>query len=231
MTHSIPKFGPVHLRAALTIAAMLTTCVVPPPPARAVEHEHEFHNTRYHFDHYYPARGTTSRVLPDDRVIIGHGRDRFFYSGGVWYQPDADGYVVVRPPYHAFVPILPPVYTTVWIGGYPYYYANDTYYLWRPDLGQYEVVPPPDDSTATTQPPPSSPDVFVYDVFVYPKNSQTETQQSHDKYECHKWAAQQTGFDPTQNSGGVPPDQLADRHMAYQRAMSACLEGRGYSVT
>jgi Family of unknown function (DUF6515) len=205
--------------AAAVLAGMATA------PVTFAQHEHEFHDTRYHLDHYYPARGTTSRLLPDDRVIIGHGRDRFFYSGGVWYRPDIGGYVVVRPPYHAFVPILPPFYTTIWIGGFPYYYANDTYYVWRPDQGQYEVVPPPDDSAATTQPPPSSPDVFVY-----PKNDQTDAQQSQDKYECHKWAAEQSGFDPTQYISGVPPAQSADKRMAYQRAMSACLEGRGYSV-
>jgi hypothetical protein len=189
------------------------------------EHEHDFHDTRYHVDHYYPARGTTSHVLPEDRMIINHGRDRFFYSGGVWYRHDIDGYVVVRPPYHVFVPVLPPFYTTIWIGGLPYYYANDTYYVWRPDQGQYEVVPPPDDSAATTQPPPSSPDVFVY-----PKNNQDDAQQSQDKYECHKWAATQSGFDPTQNTGGAPLAQSANKRMEYQRALSACLEGRGYSV-
>jgi hypothetical protein len=189
------------------------------------QHEHEFHDTRYHLDNYYPARGSISRVLPNDRVIVEHGHDRLFYSGGVWYRQDAGGYVVVDPPHHAFVPILPPFYTTIWIGGVPYFYANDTYYVWRPDQGQYEVVPPPDDSQATTQPAPSSPDVFVY-----PKKNQSEAQQSQDKFECHKWAVAQSGFDPTQYAGTVPIAQGAGKRMDYQRAMSACLEGRGYSV-
>jgi hypothetical protein len=205
--------------AAAALVGMATA------PAAFAEHEHEFHDTRYHLDHYYPARGAAFRGLPDDHVVVRHGRDRFFYSGGVWYRPDAAGYVVVRPPYHVFVPVPPPSYTTIWIGGFPYFYANDTYYVWRPELGQYEVVPPPDETAAATQPPPSSSDVFVY-----PKEGQDEARQSQDRYECHKWAVEQSGFDPTQSTGGVPPDQLADKRAAYQRAMSACLEGRGYSV-
>ena len=57
------------------------------------------------------------------------------------------------------------------------------------------------------------------------KNGQTEEQQATDKYECHKWAASQTGFDPTQ-AGGTAPNRRSD----YLRAQAACLEGRGYSV-
>ena len=37
-------------------------------------------------------------------------------------------------------------------------------------------------------------------------------------------------FDPTQSGGGVPSDQNASAHAAYNRAIGACLEGRGYSV-
>jgi hypothetical protein len=67
-------------------------------------------------------------------------------------------------------------------------------------------------------------------VFIYPKNGQSDEQQATDKYECHKWANQQSGFDPTQSGGGVPAEQNASAHAAYNRAMGACLEGRGYSV-
>jgi hypothetical protein len=229
MKHSMASPGAVRPGAALrflkTCTAAAVVVYMAAAPVAFAQHEHDFHDTRYHVDHYYPARGTIGHVLPGDRMIINHGHDRFFYSGGVWYRRGMGGYVVVSPPYHAFVPVLPPFYTTIWIGGLSYYYANDTYYVWRPDQGQYEVVPPPDDSTATTEPPPSSPDVFVY-----PKNGQNDAQQSQDKFECHKWAEEQTGFDPTQNSGGVPPDQAAARRTDHQRAMVVCLEGRGYSV-
>jgi len=35
------------------------------------------------------------------------------------------------------------------------------------------------------------------DLFVYPKEGQSDEQQRKDRYECHMWAVQQTGFDPT----------------------------------
>ena len=33
--------------------------------------------------------------------------------------------------------------------------------------------------------------------FIYPSKGQTPEQQQKDRYECHTWAVQQTGFDPT----------------------------------
>jgi len=35
------------------------------------------------------------------------------------------------------------------------------------------------------------------DMFIYPAKGQTQTQQDKDRYECHSWAVQQTGFDPS----------------------------------
>lgn len=35
------------------------------------------------------------------------------------------------------------------------------------------------------------------DIFIYPNKGQSVEQQSQDRYECHVWAANQSGFDPT----------------------------------
>jgi len=35
------------------------------------------------------------------------------------------------------------------------------------------------------------------DPFIYPSKGQSQEQQSKDKYECHQWAVQQTGYDPS----------------------------------
>jgi hypothetical protein len=35
------------------------------------------------------------------------------------------------------------------------------------------------------------------DIFIYPKKGQSAEQQSKDRFECHSWAVQQTGFDPS----------------------------------
>ena len=187
-------------------------------------------DARFHHDHFYPSRGYYVRELPRDRVIVTGPRGRYFYSGGAWYSYGPRGYVVIGAPIGTFVPVLPPYYTTVWVGGVPYYYANDTYYAWRDSDRQYEVVdPPPDEQAASTEPPPPAPSPND-DVFIYPKNGQSESDQARDKYECHKWAQGESGFDPTQANGGVPPEQANSKRAAYQRAMGACLEGRGYSV-
>ena len=135
------------------------------------------------------------------------------------------------------------------------------------------------------------------DMFIYPGKGQSQAQQDKDRYECHSWAVQQTGFDPSraQSTNSQPAQQRssssapvlqgagrgaalgavggaitgnagkgaaagaamggmvggfrrrderireADRKAdtaaagspgrdAYMRAMSACLQGRGYTV-
>jgi hypothetical protein len=197
--------------------------------AQAQEHGHHAHaehlDGRFAHNHYYPARGYYVRELPGRPMAIERGGGRYFYSGGVWYAPRGPRFVVVGAPIGVFVPVLPPFYTTVWFGGVPYYYANDTYYVWHDAQSGYEVVDPPGtEQAASTEAPPSD------EQYVYPQKDQSADQQASDKYECHKWASTQSGFDPTQGGGGVAPDQLTGKRADYQRAMRACLEGRGYNV-
>ena len=183
--------------------------------------------------HYYPPHGTAVSAPPPSPVIINRPNGRYYYSGGVWYAPRGSTYVVVAAPVGVFVPVLPVYYSTVWVSGAPYYYANDTYYSWSPQQNSYEVVapptadgiPPPDDSDSAAAPPAQSDGLYVY-----PQNGQSDQQQASDRYECHKWATAQTGFDPTQAGGAASADQPGGDPEGYQRAMKACLEGRGYSV-
>ncbi len=39
--------------------------------------------------------------------------------------------------------------------------------------------------------------------YVYPKNGQSAEQQQKDEYECHQWAAGQTGYDPVVAAGST----------------------------
>jgi hypothetical protein len=116
------------------------------------------------------------------------------------------------------------------LGGVQYYYANEAYYRYYPDRGGYEVVAPPEGqgappgSGASAAPPPSD------NIFIYPKNGQSDDQQARDRYECHRWAADQTAFDPTRPAGGVSPEAAAAKRADYMRAQQACLEARGYTV-
>ncbi len=51
-------------------------------------------------------------------------------------------------------------------------------------------------------------------------------QQGRDRYECHRWAVGESGFDPA-GATYAPAAEVAN---GYRRAMAACLSGRGYSV-
>src|ERR1700730_16830970 len=48
------------------------------------------------------------------------------------------------------------------------------------------------------------------DMFIYPGKGQDQAQQDKDRYECHSWAVQQTGFDPSK-------PQSANSQSAQQR--------------
>ena len=184
----------------------------------------EFRDSRYHHDRIYPARGQVFRALPHDHRVVVHGGTRFYFSGGVWYRPQGPRFAVIAPPIGLFVPFLPPDYATVWVGGRPYYYANEVYYVSQGS--GYTVVEPPKGDISET-PPPDAGAPTVDQLYVYPRQNQSPDQQAADRYECHRWAVSQTGFDPTHMAGGVPENQ---KRADYQRAMSACLEGRGYTV-
>ena len=181
-------------------------------------------DSRYHHDRRYPRDGYVVRTLPERRHIIHYRNKEFFYFGGVWYRPSGPGFVVIRPPIGIIVPVLPSFYTTVWLHGTPYYYANDVYYVWRPDLNGYEVTNPP--AAATTAEPP----LVADELYIYPKKGQSEQQQADDRYACHQWGVKQSGYDPTQPPTTLSTSELNSKRENYQRAMKACLEGRGYSV-
>ena len=187
-------------------------------------------DNRYNHGHYYPPRGQVIRALPPGYRPYAFGGSRFYFNAGVWYAPGPYGFVVTRPPFGLFVTVLPPFYTTLWLGGAPYYYADDVYYQWRPDMNGYVVAAPPPgaDQPAGDTPPAAAPPGD--DFYVYPRNGQTAEQQAADRYECHAWSKGQTGFDPTQPGGAVPGNQAASTREQYQRAITACLEARGYSV-
>src|SRR4051812_4327993 len=50
--------------------------------------------------------------------------------------------------------------------------------------------------------------------FVYPARGQSQQQQQKDEFECHQWAIQQTGYDPTnppmQRASAPPPSGSAE---------------------
>ena len=182
-------------------------------------------DNRYHHDHYYPRVGFYSAVLPAAALTIAFGADRFWYDGGIWYRPYGGGYRVVVPPYGAVIPVLPGDYVTLTMGGLPYYYANGVYYsAYRSGPG-YVVVQPPAgiDGAEVAMAAPVAPVPVVApppaarpDPIIYPRNGQSASQTEADRQECNRWATTQPS---AMNSASV-----------FNRAVEACMDGRGYSM-
>jgi hypothetical protein len=199
----------------------------PRPPAAPPGAHGQVLDSRHNHGQYYPPMGAGYRSLPPGyRPYVHHGTPYYCY-GGVWYAPGGPGFVVVRPPVGLVVYALPAYTTTVWIAGNPYYYANNVYYTWQPDQSAYVVAEPPADADPSGPPDGAA---AQDDVIAYPKNGQTIDQQAADRFECHQWAKGQTGFDPTLPGGGLGPSMINTARGNYNRAMSACLQARGYEV-
>ena len=61
-------------------------------------------------------------------------------------------------------------------------------------------------------------------MYVYPAAGQSAEQTAEDRYQCHTWAAEESGYDPTLGAGD------RDDAESYTRAFTACMEGRNYVV-
>jgi hypothetical protein len=96
--------------------------------------------------------------------------------------------------------------------GAPYYLAPYGYDPWLYPWA-YTWYPPPRGSDATAE------------LYVYPRAGQDEAQVAEDRGACHDWAAAESKFDP-QTAKRQRATDLAN----YNRAFTACMEGRNYSV-
>jgi hypothetical protein len=108
--------------------------------------------------------------------------------------------------------------------GYPLYWRDPWYDPWYyPSFGlQYRVWPQrvPRSRSDSADAPPSG----MTKLYVYPAAGQSAEQTDQDRYECHVWASDQSGYDPTVGKGS------AAQASGYSRAFVACLEGRNYVV-
>ena len=57
------------------------------------------------------------------------------------------------------------------------------------------------------------PGIALADLFIYPRQGQSQEQQDRDRFECHSWAVRQSGFDPMRRptASTPPPAQEARR--------------------
>lgn len=180
---------------------------------------------RRHYD--YAPRGHVFPGLPSRHDIVMHQGTRFYFGGGLWYRGDHPGrFVVVAPPFGIVVPMLPPFYTTVMAGSALYYFSNHTYYQ-RVPQGYVVVEPPP--AAVVTMPTPPVQTASSDRLYAYPRQGQTAERQAADRADCDDWAVGQTGYDP--RFAGTAGDTMAMQNRdAHRRALTACLDGRGYTV-
>jgi opacity protein-like surface antigen len=88
-----------------------------------------------------------------------------------------------------------------------------------PGFAQYMSTPPPGAAARSDS------------LTITARNGQDEKQQWADRYDCHKWAKDQSGFDPTLRAPpGMSDPEIGAHREQYRRAFTACLEGRGYAV-
>jgi len=105
-------------------------------------------------------------------------------------------------------------------------------------------------ATAPASRPPAAvaaapaPPAHLSRYYLYAQRGQSAEQQDRDRFECFNWASQQSGFDPSRAAAASSearairaahqrPVALASYEQQaaeHRRAMSACLEGRGYVV-
>ncbi len=77
---------------------------------------------------------------------------------------------------------------------------------------------------------------FAQSLYVYPLKNQSTDQQNRDRYECHSWAVQQTGFDPSRANPSNPsyadpqPYQPTQRHVLKGAGRGAALGAVGGAI-
>jgi hypothetical protein len=132
------------------------------------------------------------------------------------------------PVYGSVYPALPIGAVSVgWHRGHRYWYRGGVWY--RPWGPRWVVAAPPlgvvlpGAVIAAEQPPvvvqPAPPVAMAPpkpDPIIYPRNAQSPEQTELDRQECNRWATTQ-------------PQAVADASV-FQRAVEACMDGRGYSM-
>lgn len=185
----------------------------PGGPRDTIHHGRMVYDSRFHHDRYYPAPGFIAPALPRSSLSIVFGPDRFFFDSGVWYRPHGPRWRVVVPPVGIVVPVLPSAYVSLRVGGLPYYYANGIYYTSVVGGPGYVVAAPPPEAQVMPAPPPPP---LRPEPIIYPRNGQGAQQQEADRQECNRWATTQ-------------PAAMNDASV-FNRAVEACMDGRGYTM-
>jgi hypothetical protein len=179
-----------------------------------------------------------------------HGHGGHYGHGGAFFWGAALGAALTLPfyytrawadpgPYYYYSPgptvfVNPPMY----VQSQPVYVQSPNYavpasqprYAGTPSNGVIELGPVSALPSVSANPAPiASPTdtaAPANQLFAYPSRGQSEQQAANDRFDCSRWATQQSGYDPDLRVHRNPETGPAN----YARALSACLEGRGYTV-
>jgi hypothetical protein len=121
-------------------------------------------------------------------------------------------------PYGTVAPMLP--YGAVAYGHGPGRYWSHGGMWYRPWGPRFVVVAPPIVYVEPAEPMPALPPVSAAatrpDPVIYPRNGQSAQQTEFDRQQCNRWATTQQAA-------------MADAGV-FQRAVEACMDGRGYTT-
>ncbi|WP_295466228.1 DUF6515 family protein [uncultured Pseudomonas sp.] len=164
--------------------------------------------------------------IPAGFTRVWYRDSQYYYADGYWYRPQGPRYVVTLPPTGVRVSVLPAFAETLWMGGTTYYFAAGSYYRTDPGGGFVTVADPTVAAVPATSAAPTGAGYDAYDVTAYPLQGQPPERYATDRYDCRRYAAGDSGFDP-ERPGAVADPYLTQR---FRQALAACLAGRGYRV-
>jgi hypothetical protein len=174
--------------------------------------------------HYRP--GYEIDRMPGGYSRVPYRGNDYFYSGGYWYRPQGPRYVVVAPPRGVRVRYLPDYAQQVWLGSALFFVAAGTYYTYEQSTQEYVVAEPPQGVEPVYSPQQPQQAADPYEVVAYPANGQSQQQFEQDRYDCYRYAVQQSNFDPANASYQPAPEVVG----IYRQALAGCYASRGYSV-
>ncbi len=169
------------------------------------------------------SRAALLALLLAATAVPAHARGGWSVELGVGFPV---GPVYAAPAYGSYVGALPSGSVSVTIGGGAYWRHGGVWY--RPWGPRWVVVPPPvvygppvvvreapavvvEEGPPPIRIPPSRPDPIIY-----PRNGQSAQQTEADRQDCNRWATTQ-------------PQAMAEASV-FQRAVEACMDGRGYTL-
>jgi hypothetical protein len=165
-----------------------------------------------------PPIGLLVPTLPTFATAIVSAGHALLYANDTYYRPrpELGGYEVVNDPEEPTVDNA----ATARARAEP-----------PPPLAAAAAVQVSNAVAPTTALPPAEavgpPGGTISSPYPYPRNAQSADQLARDRYDCYRFAVSQTGYDPLRAPASAAN---AARQGDYERAQSACFEGRGYTV-